>query len=58
MPLYTYLCKNCGYEQTEMRLMAEREQKPLPACWKCKTETMFVISGPPMGVVKNPAAGR
>jgi hypothetical protein len=43
---------------TEMRLVVEREQKPLPECWKCKTETVFVISGPPMGIVKNLAAGR
>lgn len=40
-----------------MRLMAERLQIPLPKCDRCKQEMMFQIDGPPMAIVKNPAAG-
>ncbi len=57
MPLYEYRCEKCGRTRTEMRLVAEREQKPLPDCWKCKCEMEFRILTPPMGIVKNPAAG-
>lgn len=56
-PLYSYYCEDCDRTRQEMRLMAEREQKPLPTCDRCKEEMKFVISGPPMGIVKNPAAG-
>ena len=57
MPLYAYECPECDRTKQEMRLMAERLQKPLPSCDRCKQEMEFVISGPPMGIVKNPAAG-
>ena len=57
MPLYSYECADCDRTKQEMRLMAEREQKPLPACDHCGEEMKFIISGPPRGVVKNPAAG-
>ena len=57
MPLYTYTCEDCDRTKQEMRLMAERLQEPLPACDSCGEEMTFVISGPPMGIVKNPAAG-
>ena len=56
-PLYSYYCADCDKSKTEMRLMAEREQKPLPMCDRCREEMQFIISGPPMGIVKNPAAG-
>ena len=55
MPLYAYECGTCKRNKVEMRLMAERLQKPLPSCDRCKQEMEFVISGPPMGIVKNPA---
>ena len=55
-PLYSYAC-SCGAGKVEMRRMDEREQKPLPKCDRCKKEMTFEISGPPMGIVKNPAAG-
>lgn len=58
MPLYEYRCENCKRTRQEMRLMAEREQKPLPDCWACKREMVFQISGPPTGIVKNPAVPR
>ena len=57
MPLYTYFCEDCDRTRHEMRLMAEREQKPLPMCEGCDEEMDLIISGPPMGIVKNPAAG-
>lgn len=57
MPLYTYTCEDCDRTKQEMRLMAERLQKPLPECDSCGREMEFIISGPPMGIVKNPAAG-
>ena len=57
MPLYSYFCEDCDTNRLEMRRMDEREQKPLPMCDRCKKEMTFEISGPPMGIVKNPAAG-
>ena len=56
MPLYSYSC-SCGAGKVEMRLMDEREQKPLPMCDRCKKEMRFEISGPIYANVKNPAAG-
>jgi putative FmdB family regulatory protein len=57
MPLYSYYCVNCDASRLEMRRMDERESKPLPTCDRCKKEMKFEISGPPMAIVKNPAAG-
>jgi putative FmdB family regulatory protein len=57
MPLYAYECKDCDTSRLEMRRMDEREQKPLPTCYRCKLEMQFVISGPIFANVKNPAAG-
>lgn len=57
MPLYSYFCADCDKTELEMRLMAERLQKPLPTCPKCKQEMQFEISGPIVAIVKNPAAG-
>jgi putative FmdB family regulatory protein len=56
-PLYSYYCADCDKNKLEMRLMAERLQKPLPSCDRCGKEMTFEISGPPMAIVKNPAAG-
>ncbi len=56
-PLYSYHCPGCHLNKLEMRSMAERLQKPLPSCDRCKQEMLFEISGPPMAIVKNPAAG-
>ncbi len=58
MPLYSYVCDDCNASKLEMRLMDEREQKPLPTCDRCKQEMKFEISGPVFANVKNPAAGR
>jgi putative FmdB family regulatory protein len=57
-PLYSYTCEDCDRTKQEMRLMKERDQKPLPVCDRCKEEMKFIISGPPMGIVKNPAVPR
>ena len=57
MPLYEYRCEKCQRLQIEIRLVAEREQKPLPECWNCKNEMVFQIGGPVYANVKNPAAG-
>ena len=57
MPLYEYYCALCNRYEMEMRLIVEREQKPLPKCGQCGDETKPVIS-PVRGVVKNPAVPR
>lgn len=56
MPLYEYYCLLCDNTRVEMRLMIERDLKPLPACERCKKEMQAAMS-PVAGYVRNPAAG-
>lgn len=56
MPLYSYYCKDCDRTVAEMRLMAERLQKPLPPCDRCAGDTEFAMSNV-HAIVRNPAAG-
>jgi putative FmdB family regulatory protein len=57
MPLYEYECKDCGQTRTDIRCIADRERGP--KCDRCKPRRTMtqIISGPPMGIVKDPAAG-
>ncbi len=39
MPMYEYLCRECGHRYDELRRMAERlEAPPCPACGSTATE--------------------
>jgi putative FmdB family regulatory protein len=57
MPLYAYECDGCGQQRDDMRKVDDRERGP--KCGRCKPRrTMkLIIDGPPMAIVKNPAAG-
>jgi len=42
MPLYEYICRNCGNRVEVMRRMSERTDAP--ACQKCGEETTLALS--------------
>ena len=43
MPIYSYLCSDCGGEQDEYRSVAERND--CPTCNLCKKTMVKIISG-------------
>lgn len=55
MPIYSYQCKKCGTERTNIRLMSEREDGP--DCDRCRQQMKLILSPTP-GYVKNPAVAR
>lgn len=58
MPLYSYYCKPCDKSKVEIRTVAQSQKRDLlPTCDSCGGKMRFEISGPPMAIVKNPAAG-
>jgi len=42
MPIYEYLCSNCGYHLEELQSMSEQ---PLTRCPKCKKNTLKKLIG-------------
>lgn len=55
MPLYSYYCADCDRTKTEIRPM--KDHMKFVECDRCHERMQFIIDAPPMGVVKNPAAG-
>ena len=45
MPLYEYICRNCGKEFSEVLSVKEREKKR-PRCPKCESPNVGAIAEP------------
>ena len=48
MPIYEYLCSNCGYHLEELQSMSEQ---PLTRCPKCKKNTLKRLIGTGAGFI-------